>query len=369
MTIRNITADNVGVLFGTGWYYPGIYKSRITNFLMEDCLATNCLNGSFQLFYIDGGTVRRVHAIAGGGKDTWAGLTMGFAQSSKNIVIEDCEFSFLDRVQGADGSGMDFEGNNENIIFRNNIIHHNEGSAILMLGTDGPNLNISITDNVFYSNASNPWNNTGRSEIHGSGAASTGVISNNGIYRGSSSIEFVSSTNSNWSGFTISNNRQLDYSTVKSRPTWWNFDTTGNLEGWGGFNQWDNPSVAGGALTGQSTSVDPYVESPPTWVNTNVTRYLWVRMSQTAGTVAQVFYRTETDGVWDMNKHIAFDIVPDGLMHDYFVDLGGAESTTGVITQVRLDPTVVGGSNMAVDYIRFTSSTDVGQSPPPRTSP
>ncbi len=364
LTVRNITADNIGVLFGTGWYYPGIYKSRITNFLMEDCLATNCLNGSFQLFYVDGGIVRRVHAIAGGGQDTWSGLTMGFAQSSKNIVIEDCEFSYLDRAQAGDGSGMDFEGNNENIIFRNNTIHSNDGSALLILSTDGPNINLTITDNVFYDNAKDPWNSTINSEIQGSGAVSTGVISNNGIYRGNSSINFLSTTNSNWSGFTISNNRQLDYNSVKNRPTWWDFATAGDLAGWGGFNHWSNAAVVGGALVGQSSGVDPYVQSPPTWINTTLSRYVWVRMSQTAGNFAQLFYITETDPNWDGNKRIDFPIIADGVMRDYFIDVGGNVNTKGVITQLRIDPTVVSGSDIAIDFVRVTNSTELNQSPP-----
>lgn len=312
---------------------------------------------------VDGGHIKRVHAIGGGGQDTWSGTTLGFIQDSQNFLIEDNEFSFIDRAQAGDGSGMDFEGNTENVTFRNNVIHNNAGAALLILSTNGPNKNLIIEDNTFYNNARDPWNSEINSEIQGSNAAHTGIIRNNGIYRGDPSINFLS-PNANWSGFTITGNRELEYSDVALRPTWWNFDTMGDFEGWGGFNDWANPAVSGGVLSGQSSGVDPYVYSAHTWVNSNQPTFAWIRMSQTVGTTAQVFFVTETDPVWEPSKSVFFNIIPDGNMHDYFVDLGSSINTKGVITQIRLNPTIEPGSEMAVDFVRLTTSTDPGQTPP-----
>lgn len=87
-------------------------------------------------------------------------------------------------------------------------------------------------------------------------------------------------------------------------------------------------------------------------------------MSQTVGDVAQVFYITDDDPVWDAEKSMFFSITPDGAMHDYFVDLGSSVDTTGVITQLRLDPTIEAGSDMAIDFVRLTDSNHVQQPPP-----
>ena len=258
---------------------------------------------------------------------------------------------------------MDFEGDTHNVTFRNNVIHNNAGAAILILSTQGPHTNLVIEDNTFYNNARDPWNDEINSEIQGSNDFHTGVIQNNGIYRGDTDINFFS-PNSNWSGFTISGNRQDEYANVSQRPTWWDFENDGDFEGWSGFNHWDSATVSGGTLSGQSNGIDPYVHSAPTWVNSNTTPYAWVRMSQTSGTAGQVFFITETDPVWDGDKSIFFSINADGNMHDYFIDLGTLTDTMGVITQVRLDPTVVPGSDMEIDFVRLTDSTDLNQIPP-----
>ncbi|MGL4511797.1 MAG: right-handed parallel beta-helix repeat-containing protein [Lacipirellulaceae bacterium] len=360
LTIRNVTADTVAHLFGTNFYYPGVYKSRITNLLIEDCQAVNSL-GTFALFGVDGGVVRRFTSIGGVQRDTWAGSTLGFIQNSKNVVIEDSLFASISRAQSADGSGMDFEGNTENVTFRNNVIHSNAGSAILILTTQGPNTNLVITGNTIYNNAVDPWNSEINSEIQGS--TGTGVISNNGIYRRSTAVNFLA-PGSNWSGFTITGNRQLEYASVAGRPTWWDFATDGSFAGWGGLNHWGSATVSGGLLTGQSLGVDPYIESPPTWADSNTSRYVWVRMSQTAGAFGQVFYQTETDPTWDQAKSVAFPIIADGQMRDYFIDLGQLVTLNGVITRVRLDPTVEAGSTMAIDFVRITDSTDPWQAAP-----
>jgi hypothetical protein len=368
LRITNCVAENCAHGFGTGWYYPAMYRSRLKNLIMEDNLASNCLNGWTSLIGVDGGHMKRCHSVGGGGKDTWAGTTLGMIQSSQNFLIQDCEFSYCDRAQAGDGSGMDFEGNTINVTFDNNTVHDNDASALLILSTEGPHQNLVISNNVFYNNARDPWNSEINSEIQGSQAAHTGCsIINNGIYRGATNINYLSPS-SNWSGFTISGNRQFNASTYLNRPRWWNFDTTGNLEGWSGFNQWSSNTVSGGNLWGLSTGNDPFAHSAATFSNLTLNPYAWVRMKQTAGTVAQVFYITETDSVWNESKSAFFPIIPDNQYHDYFVDLD-QPGIQGVITQVRLDPTIVANSTMAIDFVRLTNSTDPNQPAPPAAPP
>ena len=368
LTITNCVAENCAHGFGTAWYYPVMYRSRLKNLVMEDNLAINCLNGWASLINVDGGHMKRCHSVGGGGKDTWAGTTLGMIQSSQNFLIQDCEFSYCDRAQAGDGCGFDFEGNTINVTFDGNTVHDNDASAILILSTEGPHQNLVISNNVLYNNARDPWNSEINSEIQGSQAAHTGCsIINNGIYRGSSSINFFSPS-SNWSGFTISGNRQLEASTYINRSRWWNFDTAGNLEGWSGFNQWSSNTVSNGNLWGLSTGADPYALSAATFSNLTLNPFAWVRMKQSAGTVAQLFYITESDPVWNSAKSAFFNITADGQYHDYFVDLDVA-GAQGIVTQVRLDPTTASGSSMGIDFVRLTHSTDPNQSPPPAAPP
>lgn len=365
LTIQRCVAERVAHGFGTGWYYPAPYRSRLRNLVMEDNLAVDCIMGWATIMYTDGGHMKRCHSIDGGGVNTWCGSTAGMIQSSQNYLIDDCEIGYMNRLQAGDGCGFDFEGDTHNVTFTNNTIHHCDASALLILSTGGPHTNLNISNNTFYANAQDPWNSEINSEIQGSQAAHSGcTIANNGIYRRSSSINFLSPS-SNWSGFAISGNRQLEYASVRGvEQPWYEFQTVGWLEGWNTFNQWTSNTVSSGVLWGASTGVDPYGHTPGTFINTTQLPYVWVRMSQTAGTHAQIFYITDTDPAWDGAKSVTFPITADGVQRDYFVNLDGA-SHKGVITKVRLDPTIVSGSNMAIDHVRITGSTDPGQSAPP----
>ncbi|MEQ8846837.1 right-handed parallel beta-helix repeat-containing protein [Botrimarina sp.] len=363
LTIRNVSSTNAAHLFGTGWYFPAPYKSRVTNLLIEDSVAYGNLAGAFQLFGVDGGVIRRVHSIGGGGQDTWSGTTLGFVQDSRNLLIEQSEFAYIDRAQAADGSGMDFEGNSDNVTFRDNVVHSNAGSGLLILGTGGRNTNLVIERNVFYNNAVDPWNSEINSEAQGSNDTHTGVLRDNVFYRGDPSINFLS-PGANWSGFVQSGNQYREYGEALDRPTRWEFDTDGDTEGWGGLNDWAGAAVAGGVFGGASSGPDPFVESPATWANSRETPYVWIRMRQATAGAAQLFYQTENDPTWSEAKSAAFSVIADGEFHDYFVDLGGVTYATEVISRLRIDPSMVSGDDFAIDFVRFTDSTDPAQSPP-----
>lgn len=364
LRITNCVVENAAHGFGTAWYFPAPYKGRLRNLIMEDNLAINCLNGWMSLIGVDGGHMKRCHSIGGGGKDVWSGTTLGMLQDTSNFLIEDCVFAYCDRAQSADGSGMDFEGNTSNVTFNRNIIHHNDASGILILATGGPHKNLVITNNVIYNNARNPWNDQISSEIQGSFGDHTGIIANNGIYRGPGEINFFS-TAANWDGFQISGNRVGDY---VETPESWEFNKDGDLEGWGGFNHWTNPRTEVGKLQGVSSGVDPHVHSPAVFINPFIARYVWIRMRTTQGEWGELFYITESDTTWDGNKYIPFPIVSDGTYRDYFIDLlaGGAQT---VVTGIRIDPTILAGSEISIDFVRLTGSADPNQTPPARPQP
>jgi hypothetical protein len=360
LTITNCEFRRAAHGFGTAFYYPLPAKDRVRNFTMRDCRALDCLQGGFALTDVTSGTIERVDSY-GGGSDSWAGSTLGFFQSCSGVTARDCMFAYCDRRESGDGVGFDFEGDTDNCSIADSTFFNNSGSGVLILSTNGANLNVTISRCIFYMNCLNPWNSEINSEIGCGFSGNTGTISNCGFYRRDAQVNFTSP--SNFGGFTFTGNRYATYDPSREKR-WWNFDTPGDLEGWNSFNDWQSPTVAGGALTGaSSTGVDPYAHSPLSWVNARLQPYLWLRLAHTQGSWAQMFYVTDTDPVWSGDKVATVPVIPDGLARDYWVDLRGG-NFKGMVTQVRLDPPFEPGSAPLIDHVRFTGSTDLAQAAP-----
>ena len=364
ITVRRCTFDKAAFGFSMGWYYPLPYRSRVRNLYLEDIVATDCVNGPVSVFHVDGGHARRVRGVGGGGGG-WSGTTVGFAQGSQNFLVDDCEFALLDRLNTADGSGFDFEGDCSNMTFTNNVIHGNSGAGILFLSTQGVLSNIVVEDNTLYNDARHPWNSEINSEFLNGNSGNNLVIRNNAVFPASGVN--ARSLASNWGNSTYTNNAVTPWEDVRARPLWWTFSKPGDFLGFGGFNDWAGAEVSGGALRGVS-GADAFVQSAPTFANTHEKRFVWVRMSQTAGEFGQVFYITATDATWNQEKSVFFPITADGAMRDYFVDLEPSDPK-GVITQVRLDPTIAAGSTMAIEHLRLVPTDDPLQAPPPAPLP
>lgn len=361
VTIRQCAFLECSTGFGNNWYFPREYNSRIRNLYLEDSFVTGCENGSFAIFYVDGGHAQRFHSLSGGQGFYASGTTGGFIQSSRNFTIDDCEFAFNKRnATGNDGTGFDFEGNCDNIVFTNNVIHDNDGSGLLILHSQGENTNLTIEDNVFYNNARNPKDNGQNNEIrYYDNPDSTGSFQNNGVYIGAANSIGTPDIYRNGdleADFTVSNNRtSIPYSAVSGRPTAWEFNTAGDLEGWTGFNQWDTPSVTGGSLIGAATGVDPYAQTGPTWFATMEYETLRLRMRQSAGTTGQAFFLRETAAGYTGPNAAAFSLIADNAHQTYRINLKATGNFKGVIEELRLDPTDT-PSTIAVDYLRVSSA-------------
>lgn len=359
LSITNCSFVDCACGYGSGFYYPPAYDARVRNFYMADCSAVDCYQGAFALMNTEGGLIERVVNI-GGGVDGWTGSTLGFLQSCRDITIDRCSFGYMDRQESGDGVGFDFEGDTKNCTISNSIFHDNSSAGTLILSTDGYNTDVTITDCVYYNNNTNPWNSEINSEILSGAALNTGSVNNTGLYRRDDSSNY----HSNYFDNIAFNNVRQEFFDETRTQRWWEFEDAGDLEGWGTFNDWENPVVENGALTATgSTGIDPYVHSPLMWLNTHYHPYLWLRMSHTSGDYATLFYVTETDPVWDAEKSVSFGVIDDGMMRDYFVDLRSA-AFCGVVTQVRLDPPLESGSELEIDHIRFTGSLDRSQTAP-----
>lgn len=353
LSITHCGFNDVSSGVGMNFYYPPAYKGRFTNFRFEDSWVTGCEAGSFAFFYVDGGHARRVDTWRGGTGLYDTGTTAGFLQNCKNLTVADCEFAGNKRIGSAhDGVGFDFEGDCHNIAFTNNVLHNNDGSALLILNTVSNNTALTMSANTAWNNVRNPKNVGENNEFRYGQPGSTGSFGNIGVYRGADTAFGAVAVYDNatrWNtSFAPSNIRSgTPWASISNRPTAWNFTST--VEGWGGINQWSGFGASGGALVGTSTGTDPYAESAATWVNTRERRWVHVRMSQTAGSFAQVFFQLETDATFTGPKAAAFPIIADGVMRDYIVDLGSTSTYQGVVTKWRLDPTDAAGSVMVID--------------------
>ncbi|MCC5878168.1 MAG: right-handed parallel beta-helix repeat-containing protein [Candidatus Sumerlaeia bacterium] len=358
LTVRHCSFQNVQTGVGNGWYFPPVYKERMVNVILEDSWVTGCANGSFAFFDTSNVEVRRWDTWLGGTMFHAGGTTAAFLQDTDNVLIEDSEFAFNLRNQtGNDGVGMDYEGNNTNSTFRHNVVHNNDGGAMIVLPTNANNTNLEIHYNTAWNNARNPATSGQNSEFTASNNSHNGSFTNNGVYLGTDinppgGLSVYNNTTrwNNLFGANSGGNRTgTPWSAVSGRATTWTFDSS--VEGWGNTNDWDGFAWDNETLVGTSSNIDPYVESADTWVNTRESRWVLLRMSNTAGNTGQVFFQTETDPTWTPEKSVTFPIVADGTMQTYIIDFDEVEEYRGVVTKWRLDPTDASGSAMVIEEV------------------
>ena len=357
--------EQVSTGLGNGFYFPAAYRSRFTNFRFEDSWVTGCENGSFALFFVDGGHAKRIDTWLGGNGFYSTGTTAGFLQDCKNFLVEDCQFAGNIRpATSNDGVGFDIEGHCENVTVRKCVMHDNDGGGFLVLNTGGFNENISLEDLTIWNNCRNPRQDSRRQnkELRYAGnpsppnPANYGSLVNTGVYLGTdvgtgpaAGTLAVYDDFGDWSDDCSPSGMRTgtSWSSVSSRPDCWEFTST--TEGWGNTNDISGFAWSGGALVGTSAGVDPYIESAPTWANSRERRWVRVSMSSTAGTVGQIFFQKETDASWTPEKSVTFSVIPDGVLRTYVVDLGASAEYDGVITKWRLDPSTESNSTLVID--------------------
>lgn len=360
LDIRHCAFEDCSTGVGSAFYFPSVvYRERFTNVVLEDLWVTGCENGAFAMFFVSGAVARRVDTWLGGDGFYATGTTAAFLQNVENFVVDDCEFAFNKRPSDSnDGVGFDFEGDCLNSTLTNCVIHDNDGGGLLILDSPNPpgldNIGLTMNANTFWNNCRDPKPDSSSQNkvLRYPNSGSTGTFANNGVYLGvdvGSGGLAVYDSSSRWNDFSPTGNRTgTSWASVAGRPTVWTFDS--GVEGWGNENQWNGFGATGGALTGTSAGVDPFVEGPATWVNTRARRWVRIRMSVTAGQFGQVFFQTETDAAFTGPKSAAFALIPDGQMHDYVVDLGRQSALyKGVVTRWRIDPTDVAGASIAID--------------------
>lgn len=134
------------------------------------------------------------------------------------------------------------------------------------------------------------------------------------------------------------------------------FNTDGDLEGWGNFSGLSGAMVNDGVLTMTLGARDPHFSRLYLRLAPDTYKSLRVRMSVSSGDAkAQVFWITSDEPAFADTRYMDFPIVPDGEWHEYEIPVGEHERWAGQeIRGLRLDPSTGGaepGATVQIDWI------------------
>lgn len=142
----------------------------------------------------------------------------------------------------------------------------------------------------------------------------------------------------------------------------WEYDTPGDLEGWGRdhyrYNDIESIQVANGFLNFNSFGSDPYINSPCCLtIQANETPIFEIRMkiSATGYPDGEIYFITRTDENWNEAKVIRFKVYVDDNFHIYLISMVGNSNWKEIVTAFRIDPTNYGPAEIQIDYIRVRS--------------
>jgi hypothetical protein len=133
-------------------------------------------------------------------------------------------------------------------------------------------------------------------------------------------------------------------------PHEWEFET--DPGGWTPLNGIDRFEVADGALTIEPSSNDPFMQSPSLGLSS--TEYTRIEVSMRtgqSGTGQFFFTSSDSPGISEASS-VRFPITASDGFQIYIVDMSGAPGWSGLIGQLRFDPTDQ-VARVDIDYIRL----------------
>jgi hypothetical protein len=139
---------------------------------------------------------------------------------------------------------------------------------------------------------------------------------------------------------------------VEANGLAWEFDDSGDTEGWEAWNQLAPLQVSNGRLFTESSGDDPYMGSSKFAIDAAALSRIEINMKVSAGVAAQLFFITNADSNYDEAKSLRFDIQGDGEFHTYALDMSRVPGWKDTITQIRLDP-VETPATVEVEYIHI----------------
>ncbi len=135
------------------------------------------------------------------------------------------------------------------------------------------------------------------------------------------------------------NQRNLGCFAPVSQTDWWDFSGAGSPYGWiSGSDSLHNPALNGDGIQYTITDDDPHLLGPSfADIDAANYRYVFVKMRSTATNCGAISFTTPGQQGFQATQRVDFDIIPDGTMRDYLVDMSANTNWTGAINRLRLD--------------------------------
>jgi hypothetical protein len=145
---------------------------------------------------------------------------------------------------------------------------------------------------------------------------------------------------------------------VVATPISWDFNTTGNFQGWSCINI-QAASVNNGALFVDFAGADPYITGPNISAGASVYKYLQLRMASNAlDSAGKIYFRTTAENFYSEDKTVSFfvsncSLCGNAAFVSYSIYLGGNSKWSGTVTGIRVDPANNASSVRTTDTVGF----------------
>jgi hypothetical protein len=127
----------------------------------------------------------------------------------------------------------------------------------------------------------------------------------------------------------------------------WDMSNPGDVIATGGFS---GATVSGGVFSGTTSTNDPAIQmnvptSGPDRIDASVFRSISFQMTLSSASQAQVIWQTQAGT-------FASNLIPVSAGSNvYTIDLGANANWTGLVSLLRIDPTLASGVNVSIDWV------------------
>lgn len=126
--------------------------------------------------------------------------------------------------------------------------------------------------------------------------------------------------------------------------TAWDFRFDAEPQGWTVGAGLAEPSKSTSGIRYDVTTTSAALYSPTlTSASADAYRYIRVEMASTADTCGQMYFVLDGQRTFAEAQSVTFDVLPDGQMHTYTLDMGENAAWSGKVSRLRLDPVCSSG--------------------------
>lgn len=141
----------------------------------------------------------------------------------------------------------------------------------------------------------------------------------------------------------------IEIRAVTVEPSEWTFDV--DAGGWQADNHIGEFVVEDGALRMVSTADDPYFSTTGLQIPAAYSRATVTMAVDGGDNFAQLFFIADNELAYSEETQIGFEVVGDGEMHTYDLDLSSIPAWDGSITALRFDPVTTADTTVRIDRI------------------